>query len=269
MRPDQGSPRRPGRDLELYGRLISWGIAEADARGSVIDHVTARRMALWLLPRTQDETEFMRGLIRFAQTGAVTHVLKDRLRSHARSAGSPLRPHAARLLQYAIARGADNGPIGQDFGAVCDQIDRADAMLEELRNRVQQGRAAPKSAREGIDPRRQHLIAMARHDPVSHTVSLLLDETSANAAIHAISTQAAEREARTREIQHYSRGLPKDSYGRRNRDTIVARETRITTRLRAIERAYQTALDPETTLAPELSQILPVDRASEAELELE
>jgi hypothetical protein len=88
VRPDP----KAGRDLALYGRLISWGIAEADARGSTIDHVTARRMALWMLPRTQDETGLMRGLIRFARTGAITDEMKSRLRSHARQAGSPLRP---------------------------------------------------------------------------------------------------------------------------------------------------------------------------------
>lgn len=266
MPRDRGTQGRPGRDLALYGRLISWGIAEADACGTVIDHVTARRMALWLLPRAQDqgEVEFMRGLIRFAQTGAVTHELKNRLRSHARSAGSPLRPHAARLLRYAVARGADNGPIGQDFGAVCDQIDRADAMLEDLRNRVQQGHAVPKPA----DPPGQHVIAMARHDPASHTVSLLLDETSANAAIHAISTQAADREARTREIEQYARDLPEDSYGRHNRETIAARETRIASRLRTIERAYRTALDHEATPALEPPKVPPTDRALDRELEL-
>ena len=150
-----------------------------------------------------------------------------------------------------VARGADRGPVGEDFGAVCDEIDRADAMLEELRNRVQQAHAPPRPARTRRD---QHVIAMARHDPASQTVSLLLDATTANAAIHAISTLAADREARTRELQQYSQQFPEDSYGRSNRETIAARETRITTRLRAVERAYRTALDPETTPAPELTQ---------------
>jgi hypothetical protein len=264
VRPDP----KAGRDLALYERLISWGIAEADARGSTIDHVTARRMALWMLPRTQDETGLMRGLIRFARTGAITDEMKSRLRSHARQAGSPLRPQAARLLQYVVARGADRGPVGEDFGAVCDEIDRADAMLEELRDRVQQANAAPKTAR--ANPRDQHVIAMARHDPASQTVSILLDAATANAAIHAISTQAADREARTREIEQYSQHLPEDSYGRRNRENIAARETRIATRLRAIERAYRAALDPETTTpAPELAQLVPADKTPTHELELE
>jgi hypothetical protein len=109
---------------------------------------------------------------------------------------------------------------------------------------------------------------MARHDPASQTVSILLDAATANAAIHAISTQAADREARTRELQQYSQHLPEDSYGRSNRETIAARETRIATRLRAIERAYRTALDPESAPAPELGQIVRADRTPDRELEL-
>jgi hypothetical protein len=68
---------------------------------------------------------------------------------------------------------------------------------------------------------------------------------------------AADREARTREVQHYAQTLPENSYGRQNRHDIAAPETRIATRLRAIESAYRTALDPETTPAPELTQVLP------------
>jgi hypothetical protein len=268
MRSDPGPQARPTRDLAHYEQMIRHGIVEADGRGSAIDHVTARRMALWLLPRSQEEPGFMRGLIRFAKTGAVTHDLKVELRQRARSPSHPNRPYAARLLQYAVARGRDTGPIGEDFAAICDQIDRADTMLAELRDRVPNGQGLQDPPTP--DHNARHLIAMARHDPGSQTVSLLLDATTANAAIHAISTQAAEREARTREIQHYSQSLPEDSYGRRNRDTIAARETRITTRLRAIERAYRIALDPETTPAPELTQILDTPgRTADRELELE
>jgi hypothetical protein len=77
------------------------------------------------------------------------------------------------------------------------------------------------------------------------------------------------REARTREIEQYSQHLPEDCYGRRNRENIAARETRIATRLRAIERACRAALDPETTPAPELAQLVPADKTPTHELELE
>jgi hypothetical protein len=268
MRGDADSVGRPPRDLALYGRLISHGIAEADGRGSAIDHVTARRLALWLLPRSQEEPDFMRGLISFAQTGSITYDLKQRLRRQARSPSHPNRPHAARLLQYAVARGTDLGPVGNEFAAVCDQIDRADAMLEELRNRVREGRPLPEAGRGG--PSSQHVIALARHDPDSQTVSLILDDATANAAIHAISVQAADREARIREIEMSSRNLPEGSYGRRNRESITAREARVTSRLRAVERAYRTALDPEPAPATDLTQLFSVaERASDRELELE
>ena len=82
--------------MAFYERLISRGIAEADARGSAIDHVTARRLALWLLPRSQQEPDFMRGLIHFARTGGVTDPLRKALRRQARSPAHPNRP-ASRL----------------------------------------------------------------------------------------------------------------------------------------------------------------------------
>ena len=46
----------PLPDLPLYERLIADGIADADSRGTIVDHVTARRLAIWLAagprPRT-------------------------------------------------------------------------------------------------------------------------------------------------------------------------------------------------------------------------
>jgi hypothetical protein len=106
--------------------------------------------------------------------------------------------------------------------------------------------------------------------PASQTVSLILDEATANMAIHAIAVNAADREARTREVRQYAQTLPENSYGRQNRQDIAARETRIASRLRAIERAYRTALDPDANPAPEPAQILPaIDRTPDRELELE
>lgn len=260
--------RRPLRDMALYERLIGQGIAEADSRGSAIDPVTARRLAIWLLPRSQQEPDFMRGLIRFAQTGAVTHDLKQTLRHHARSPSHPSRPAASRLLQYVIARGNDLGPIGPNFGGVCDQLDRADAMLADRRDQVIDSRLYRQPAPPA--PGVEQFIAMARHDPDSQTVSLILDTATANAAIHAISVSAADREARTREIQHYAQSLAEDSYGRANRETIANRETQTAARLRAVEHAYRTAIDHDSPPAPELTQILrPVGRTLDQELELE
>ena len=57
MRPDPAPQDRPVRDLALYEELIRHGIEEADGRCTAIDPVTARRMAIWLLPRSQEEPE--------------------------------------------------------------------------------------------------------------------------------------------------------------------------------------------------------------------
>ena len=43
----------PLPDLPLYERLIDDGIAAADAQGSPVDHLTARRLAIWLAARPQ------------------------------------------------------------------------------------------------------------------------------------------------------------------------------------------------------------------------
>ena len=48
----------------------------------------------------------------------------------------------------------------------------------------------------------------------------------------------------------HAQDLPEGSYGRRNRQAIAARETRITTRLRAVEQAYRTAIDHDTAHNP-------------------
>ena len=51
----------------------------------------------------------------------------------------------------------------------------------------------------------------------------------------AIAAHADEREAHVREVERSGRSLPEGSYGRRNRQAIAARETRVATRLRAVE----------------------------------
>jgi hypothetical protein len=236
----------PARDLALYQRLISDGIAAANSRGGVIDHVTARRMALWLVSQRQPP-DFTRGLIRFAQTGVVTRALKIQLGNYARSQGYPHRSKAARLREYVVARGTDLGPVGTDFAAICDQIDQADTMLAGLRDRVKEG-GGPEAA--WPDTEGQRLLALARRDPDTQTISLILDATTANIAMHAIAAHASDREAHIREVQQHSQELAEDSYGRRNRLAIAARETRIAARLRAVEQACRTAFEHETPYRP-------------------
>ena len=136
-------------------------------------------------------------------------------------------------------------------------------MLAGLRERTREDRAMPEPA--WPDTSGQELVVLARHDPDNPTITLVLDTTTANIAIHAIAAHADDREDHVREVEQYGQRVHEDSYGRRNREAIAARETRVAARLRAIERAYRTAF--EHGIAYELLEPTRTIRSAERQLD--
>ena len=87
----------------------------------------------------------------------------------------------------------------------------------------------------------------------------------------AIAAHASEREAHLREVEQSGHSLPEGSYGRRNRQAIAARETRIASRLRAVEQAYRIATEHDTASRPSepTRTLRTAEHSADREIELE
>ena len=86
-------------------------------------------------------------------------------------------------------------------------------------------------------------LANVYTDPERHTVTLLLDDSTANIVMYAVQMLAADSEAHAREVRRVKATMPPDSYGAINRDAIASRHERIARRLRALESNYRTIVD--------------------------
>ena len=142
-------------------------------------------------------------------------------------------------------------------------------MLAGLHARALHSRRVPEQA--WPETNGPPITALARHDPDTQTVTLVLDATTASIAMFALAAHADEREAHVREVERFGASLPEGSYGRRNRQAIAARETRVATRLRAIQHAYQAVAGHDTAFTPpEPARALrPPGHAADKEIELE
>jgi hypothetical protein len=121
-------------------------------------------------------------------------------------------------------------------------------LLKGLHDRARNGRAHPERTWPEVDE--PGPVALASRNPETQTITLVLDTSTANAVMFAIAAHAHEREAHIREVQRYAQTLPDGSYGRRNRQAIAARETRVATRLRAVQHAYQAVAGHDTIYTP-------------------
>jgi hypothetical protein len=136
--------------------------------------------------------------------------------------------------------------------------------LAQFYDRVRQGRIHP--GQTWPDTSGPRILALARRDPQNHTVTLVLDDTTASIAMFAIGTHADEGEAHIREVERIGRGMPEGSGGLRNRQAITARETRIAVRLGAVDEHIKAFTPPELTRTPR-SRELQVGRQIDLEAE--
>ena len=80
-------------------------------------------------------------------------------------------------------------------------------MLAGLHARARHDSRAPEATWPETDGPR--ITALARHDPETQTVTLVLDTTTASIAMFALAAHADEREAHVREVEQSATASPK------------------------------------------------------------
>jgi hypothetical protein len=94
------------------------------------------------------------------------------------------------------------------------------------------------------------IIALAQRNPAGQIVTLILDATTANTALFAIVAHADEREAQIREVEQLGQTLPEDLLRPTQPPGRRRPRTRVASRLRAVQRAYNIAIDRDSALKP-------------------
>jgi len=87
----------------------------------------------------------------------------------------------------------------------------------------------------------------------------------------ALAAHADEREAHVREVERFGASLPEGSLRPAQPEAIAARETRVATRLRAVEHSYKAVAERDTAFTPpEPARALhPPGHETDKEIELE